>query len=288
MRFSGDKALACYPGYALSLFARGHRNEWGDAYREVYEDIQTHYGSLFLTRNANGRLSRLTKAATLEEARALAPSDAKRHPIVAISHYSNTEGDEAPTFFQLLVSDRGSELHLLLFLDLQESRNEQLSALLRKWLSSLPVFCGTASPAFAHAEQATSTITYPEMTRMRAACPGFQFVPHPPIGDYFDGLPNWGETTILGSDLTSRLGGTDAIARTLPAGVIAECVGSSLVLTAPQWTCGRSADPLTDADRAGFQSLADFLVPCRNSIYDDGYMPIEEWNRMTTSWHPQV
>jgi hypothetical protein len=263
---------------------RGHRNEWGGAYRRVYEEIQKRYGTLFIKRNAEGRLRQVTPAARLKEAEALAPSNANRHPIVAITHYSNAEGDEVPTYFSLIYSDVDTELVLTLFLDLAEQTNQQLLDELRNWVRDLPIFCGTASPAFAHDSRAKDTVVYKKYLTARAGHPGFQFVPHPPIGGYFDGVPNWGPITILGEELVAKLGDHDTILRTVPSGFAGEFLGKSLLLSSSQFTCHEPASRLTSGDRLAFQSLADFLAPCRNSSYSDGYIPMEEWNRLTTDW----
>lgn len=284
MRFSRENALATYPGVAISLYAQGHRNDFGIVYAKIYRDIQTRWGNLFVARNANGRLCKLTRSAVAKEEEALLPASTKRHPIVAITHYSNVEGDEVPTCLKLIYSDIEKELSMLLFLENQEYELIEVLRLLQDWLEAFPLFCGSVSPAFAHAGKANDSVAYSEYLAARANNPGFQFVPDPPLSSNFDGLSNWGELTLLGSDLIAKLGGIERMRVSLPNGFSFESIGMNAIVRTSQFTCSEPANRLTDQDRSGFQSLADWLALCRNSSYENGYIPIQEWNRMSVSW----
>jgi hypothetical protein len=288
MRFSRENIFATYPGVAISLYAQGHRNDFGTVYAKIYRDIQARWGNLFVTRNANGRISKITGSALAKEEESLLPASTRRHPNVAIAHFSNTEGDEVPTYFELIYSDISKELCLLLFLENQEYESTEVLGLLQDWLEAFPLFCGSVSPAFAHAGQANDSIAYIEYITARANNPGFQFAPFPPLSENFDGLSNWGELTLLGSALTAKLGGIEKMRETLPDGFSLETIGTNSIVRTSQFTCSEPANRLTGRDRSAFQALADWLALCRNSSYTNGYIPMQEWNRMSVSWRTDV
>lgn len=282
MRFTRENSSSIHPGVAISLYAKGHRNNAGEIYSQLYKDIESRWGMEFVARNSNGRIRRATKASQQKELESLQASHLKRHPIVAISRYSNLEGDEVPTYFSLVYSDLDEELSMLLFLTRTAFNGAEVHSLLRQWLRELPLFCGSVSPACAHAGSASDSIRYSDYISARAAFPGHQFVPHPPISAHFDGFANWGEFTLAGPDLLQRMAGPDVVKNGAPEGFQVEFIGGNAIISASDSLC-LSGD-ISDATRAAFRSLADWLRPHMNSTYAKGFIPVQEWDRLSVDW----
>lgn len=282
MRFTRENRFSTYPGVAISLYAKGHRNHAGGIYAQLYKDIESRWGTEFVTRNANGRIRRATEASKQKELESLQASNLKRHPIAAISRYSNLEGDEVPTYFSLVYSDLNEELSMLLFLTRTAFDRADVHSLLRQWLGQLPLFCGSVSPACAHAGSANDSIRYIDYIAARAAFPGHQFVPHPPISGHFDGFSNWGEFTLAGPDLLKKMGGPDAVQDGAPEGFEVEFIGENAIIRGSESLC--LSDPISDATRTAFRSLADWLRPYMNSTYAKGFVPVPEWDRLLVDW----
>ena len=284
MRFSRENCLATYPGVALSLYAKGHRNHAGAVYSEIYRDIEARWGDAFVARNANGRIQRITKVARQQEFESLGTTTTprKRHPVVAISHFSNPEGDEVPTHFDLVYSDLDEELSMLLFLTCSAFDRADIISLLGHWLRRLPLFCGSVCPAYAHAGDANDTIRCIPYIAARAAAPGHQLVPRPPISEHFDGFANWGELTLAGPELMRKMGGPDAVRDGAPDGFQVDIIGENAIISSSDSLC--LSGSISDATRAAFCSLAKWLRPHMNSSYAKGYIPIQEWDRLSVDW----
>lgn len=280
------------PVLALTLMGKGARTEFGAAYQKIFDDLEAGWGLLFTHRNDNGRIRKLTKAARGKERDKLSPSAAEHEvPIVLIDHFA--QGDlpflpVSPRFQLLYASD---EIRIELHLDMEDdvrAQAESLRPMVQAWLDDFPLVYGTISPALAQSDSYSSTIEFVEFLDARIVHPGVQFISAPAMARSLDGLGNWGEITLLGKDIVQRMGGPDALRQSAPGGIHVEVTGQCAVLSASDKTSSLACTRLSDAHRTNYSDLARFLAPQRCSVYSNGHMPTEEWDRLTVDWSAVV
>jgi hypothetical protein len=282
--------------FAIELRGRGHRDEHGAAYQEIYRDVHSHWGSCFLSRNDNGRVRKLTAKAIEKEFEMLGPGDPKitkrRHPIVSIERDSTPKYyHEIPPYFHVLYCDLDNQdIHIFLWLPLEKEPLKQgmaLLPLLKKWMLSFPLLFGTATPAFLidFNVKNLARVQDEEIRKVRARYPEYQYFPGGAAGRRLDGFLNWGLINFVGPDLLARMGGEAALRSHLPKGFSCEAVGQSAIIVAASHKCDGPEGVLCAEDQAAYRRLADFLAPYRSTIYNTEFWPTEEWDRMKVDWN---
>jgi len=273
------------PAMALTLIGLGSRRNFGRGFQKIYRDVEERWGGVFVLRNDNGRLRKITSAARTKEHDLLSPEASdKRDPIVAISRYSNVDGLEGPPYFFFLYGK--DEVMVQLLLPLEADSRSQSNALLEvvtPRLADFPLVGGSISPAFAHSANSRWTVEDEAFRLARAEHPGFQFIPLPPMGGYLDGLGNWGEITLLGPIAQERLGVTSPSSTAVPKCLSQFTVGSCLIVQTADRSLALGTSVIPEKARVAYSQMAAYLRPTQSSVYKE-FTPIEEWDRLTVDW----
>ena len=259
-------------GMTINLYANGHRDVAGLAYKRAVEDIQHRLATFFVARNDNGKLRKLTPKAILKEHAEFDTIDRSenpkktRYPLVYISRYSNREGRELPPMFNIGYSDYDQDFSLSLTLPLEDDvRAQALKVLLmvQTWLPGFPLHCGTITPTMVHAHgyarQEIKMITE-RLPVLLDAHDNFAIL---------DGLTNWGMITLLGPELTARLGGFDQLRRDIPHGFdVQESSGNSIIVA--QADVFALTDTAKSRAETPYRELCAYFDPIRSSTYSMG------------------